>query len=303
MSQEYHVPVMLHESVELLNIKPDGVYVDVTFGGGGHSREILKVLGPEGKLVAFDQDPDARRNLIEDDRFVFIPQNFNLLKQYLRIEGIKKVDGILADLGVSSFQFDEAERGFSFRFDADLDMRMNQDAKTTAADLLNTYTAQQLQDCFGFLGEVRNARTLAQEVVTFRGKRKFRYISDLLEMADPLVRGKRNRYLAQLFQALRMEVNDEVGVLKQMLTQTGEVLKTGGRLVVLSYHSIEDRLVKNYMRDGKFETEDDPFDLYGKKDRPFKIITSKAMEASEEEIERNPRARSAKLRVGEKISC
>ncbi len=296
----YHEPVLAKESVEGLAIRPGGTYVDATFGGGGHSALILDKLGDKGRLVAFDQDADARANVPEDDRLMFVPQNFRHLSRYLRLYGLERVDGILADLGVSSHQFDVAERGFSFRFDADLDMRMNQREGPTAADILAAYSAADLQKVFSRYGEVRNAKTLASSIVVFRQQKPLKKIADLLQVLDPLVRGQRNRYLAQVFQALRMEVNQEWEVLAEFLQQSGESLKEGGRLVIITYHSIEDRLVKNYLKSGNPEGKRIQ-DFYGNIYRPFRMITRKPVEPPSAEIERNPRSRSAKLRIAEKI--
>ncbi len=295
----YHVPVMLNECLEGLNIKPDGVYVDVTFGGGGHSRAILEKLSPEGRLIGFDQDEDALKNVPNDERFIFVQANFAEIKRFLRLHGYKQVDGILADLGVSSYQFDTAERGFSFRFDAALDMRMNRNDTTTAATILNTASAADLQAIFSEYGEVRNSKTLAEAILENREIRPFQTINDLLMMLKPLVRGEEHKYLAQVFQALRIEVNQEMKVLQDFLHATEEVLKPGGRLVVLSYHSLEDRPVKNLLKTGNCAGELIQ-DFYGNIERPFKIITKKAVEATREEQKVNTRSRSAKLRIGAK---
>lgn len=300
--QVYHVPVMLHECMEALDIKPDGVYVDVTFGGGGHSREILKRLGPSGKLVAFDQDPDAINNTIADDRFVLVHQNFRFLKNYLRLEGVKEVDGILGDLGVSSHQFDDAERGFSIRFDADLDMRMDQVSDLDARKVLNTYSEEDLHRIFGMYGEVQNAKSLAKTIVTARLTKEINTVAELKEVIKKLVpKGKEHKYHAQVFQALRIEVNKELEALQEFLMQSISVLKENGRLVIMSYHSLEDRLVKNFMLKGKFRGEVEK-DLFGNEIKPFRVITRKAITASEEELQLNNRSRSAKLRVAEKIA-
>jgi len=296
----YHKPVMLRECLEGLNVKPDGIYVDVTFGGGGHSRKILESLGEGGKLYGFDQDADAQQNTLDDERFTLIPHNFRHLKRFLKLNGIKKVDGILADLGVSSHQLDIPERGFSYRFPANLDMRMNQQGKQTAADILNKYSPAQLQNILSQYGEVRNARTLAQALVQARHQRPFRTTNDLVSVAENTARGSRAKYLAQVFQALRIEVNEEMETLKEMLQQSLELLAPEGRLVVMSYHSLEDRLVKNFLRYGSFDNEPQK-DFYGKIYRPFKLITRKAVSASDEEIKENNRARSAKLRIGEVV--
>ncbi|TDQ82860.1 16S rRNA (cytosine(1402)-N(4))-methyltransferase RsmH [Sphingobacterium yanglingense] len=298
----YHVPVMLHECMEGLAIKPDGVYVDVTFGGGGHSKEILKHLGPNGRLIAFDQDPDALRNKIDDERFVLVHQNFRFLKNSLRLEGIRQVDGILADLGVSSHQFDDAERGFSIRFDADLDMRMDQVSDLDARKVLNTYPEEELHRIFGMYGEVQNAKSLAKTIVTARLTKSIETVAELKEVIKKMVpRGKEHKYHAQVFQALRIEVNKELEALQEFLLHTISVLKPEGRLVVMSYHSLEDRLVKNFMLKGKFKGEVEK-DFFGNEIKPFKIVTRKAITASETELAENNRSRSAKLRVAEKLT-
>ncbi len=297
---EYHNPVLAQESIDALKIKKDGIYVDATFGGGGHSKLILNVLGAEGKLHGFDQDADALRNVPDDERFTLNHHNFRFLKRFMRYHGIEKVDGILADLGVSSHQFNEAERGFSYRFDADLDMRMNQRQAKNAADILNEYEAEDLQNVFSRYGEIRNSRTLAEAIVENRKFKKIKTINDFLELLGPLVRGKRNQYLAQVFQALRIEVNDEVGVLEDFLQQARDILAPGGRLVVISYHSLEDRLVKNLLKTGNLAGEVIKDD-FGRIERPFKAITRKPIVPSEEEIAENSRARSAKMRVGELV--
>jgi 16S rRNA (cytosine1402-N4)-methyltransferase len=294
----YHTSVLLHEAVEALAVKPEGIYVDATFGGGGHSREILR--GELKNLIAFDQDEDVMPNLIEDPRFTFHNHNFIQLKRMLRFSGIKKVDGILADLGVSSHQIDEADRGFSYRFDAALDMRMNQSEGKTAATILNTYDATQLQAVFSEYGEIRNSRTLAQAITQARVGKAFINISDLTAVITPLSMGDKMRYLSQVFQALRIEVNDELGALKDFLQQALEVLKPEGRLVIITFHSLEDRIVKNFMKSGNFDG-DLQTDFYGNITRPFKVITKKPIEPSDAEIKANPRARSAKLRIAEKI--
>ncbi len=301
MENNYHVPVMLQPCIDGLNIKPDGVYVDVTFGGGGHSREILKHLGPKGTLIAFDQDPDAQANIPADDRLVFIDQNFGFLRNNLRLKGFRQVDGILADLGVSSHQFDVPERGFSIRHNADLDMRMDQHRNLTAAEILNTYTEDKLHKIFGIYGEVKNAKSLARAIVTARLEVPFTDINSLKSAISAYIpKGKENKYLAQVFQALRIEVNAEIQVLEDFLQQAAEVLKPGGHLVVMSYHSLEDRPVKNFMAKGKFHGEVEK-DFFGNQQKPFNVITRKAIIATDEEIARNNRARSAKLRIAEKI--
>jgi 16S rRNA (cytosine1402-N4)-methyltransferase len=295
----YHNPVLAGKCIEALSIKKDGVYVDATFGGGGHSRLILKELGAEGRLYAFDQDDDALGNLPDDERLVFNHHNFRYLQQFLRLHGVREVDGILADLGVSSHQLNEAGRGFSFRFEAALDMRMNRQQEKTAADILNTYSAADLQRVFGEYGEVRNARTLAQRIVQHRDTKPVRNTAGFMKIAEPLIRGHRNRYLAQVFQALRIEVNDEMGALKEFLEASLEVLRPGGRLVVLSYHSVEDRMVKNILKTGNTAGEVKS-DFFGKIERPFTLIYKGVVTPSEEEMARNPRSRSAKLRAGMK---
>jgi 16S rRNA (cytosine1402-N4)-methyltransferase len=295
----YHNPVLLKECIEGLNINPEGVYVDVTFGGGGHSREILKQL-TTGKLYAFDQDEDAVKNSIDDDRFVLIKQNFRYLKNFLKMYDTLPIDGLLADLGVSSHQFDEAERGFSIRFDTKLDMRMDQNAKQTAAEVLNTYSEEDLKRIFRLYGEVENAGYLASIIFHNRKDKQIVTVNDLKTMVVKCVkRGRENQYYAQVFQALRIEVNKELDVLQDLLMQSLEVLKPGGRLVVISYHSLEDRLVKNIMRSGKFEGDVEK-DFYGNPLTPFMQITRKPIVPSEKENEENSRARSAKLRIAEK---
>lgn len=298
--QVYHVPVMLQECIDTLNINPNGVYVDVTFGGGGHSREILKHLGPKGKLIAFDQDPDALNNRIDDSRFILVHQNFRFLKNCLRLEGVKEVDGILGDLGVSSHQFDDAERGFSIRFDADLDMRMDQVSDLDAKKVINTYSEEELHRIFGMYGEVQNAKSLAKTIVTARLTKEIHTVAELKDVIKKMVpRGKEHKYHAQVFQALRIEVNRELEALQDFLLQTVQVLKEGGRLVIMSYHSLEDRLVKNFMLKGKFKGEVEK-DFFGNEIKPFKVLTRKAITASAEELEINNRSRSAKLRVAER---
>ncbi len=296
---EYHNPVLLKECIEGLNINPEGIYVDVTFGGGGHSREILKHL-TTGKLYAFDQDEDAVKNKIDDPRFVLIKQNFRYLKNFLKLYNALPIDGLLADLGVSSHQFDEAERGFSIRFDAKLDMRMDQNGKVTAADVLNTFSEEELKRIFKLYGEVDNAGYLASIIFHSRKEKKIETVNDLKVMITKCVkRGKENQYYAQVFQALRIEVNKELEVLEELLMQSLDVLKPEGRLVVISYHSLEDRLVKNFMRSGKFEGEVEK-DFFGNQLTPFKQITRKPIVPTDQELELNTRSRSAKLRVAEK---
>lgn len=304
MSNEavYHVPVMLEECMEAMNIKPDGIYVDVTFGGGGHSREIMKRLGPNGRLIAFDQDPDAVKNALDDPRFTLVHQNFKFLKNNLRLLGIKEVDAVLGDLGVSSHQFDSAERGFSIRFDADLDMRMDQVADLDAKKVLNTYSEEDLHRIFGMYGEIQNARSLAKTIVIARLQAPIETVAGLKEVIKKHVpRGKENKYHAQVFQALRIEVNQELEALQDFLTQTIAVLKPEGRLVIMSYHSLEDRLVKSFMQKGKFRGEVEK-DFFGNEIKPFHVISRKAIVAGDAELAINNRARSAKLRVAEKIA-
>lgn len=299
---DYHVPVMLAESLEALNIRPDGTYVDVTFGGGGHSRAILGCLGPEGRLFAFDQDEDALRNSIDDQRFTLINENFRHLRNFLRLYGVRQVDGVLADLGVSSHQFDEGERGFSTRFDGPLDLRMDRRGETTAADLVNSLDEEALARLLRLYGELPNARQMARAIVEFRGRKSetggIRTTGELKEaVSRHLPRGMENKYLAMLFQALRIEVNGELEALKEMLQQAQQLLSAEGRLVVISYHSLEDRLVKNFLRCGNFEGEEEK-DFYGNLLSPMEPVVRKALQASDEEVMQNSRARSARLRVG-----
>ena len=296
----YHTPALLSESVSGLNIHPEGVYVDVTFGGGGHSREILRQLGNNGKLVSFDQDEDAIRNAISDPRFIFVKSNFRFLKNFLRYHNIHQVDGILADLGVSSHHFDDSERGFSFRFTGDLDMRMNRSARKTAADILNTYSAEQLSDIFYLYGELKNSRKLASAIVSQRQSKPLKTVPDFLEIMEPFTRkDKEKKMLAQAFQALRIEVNDEMTALRDMLSQTVDILAPGGRVSIISYHSLEDRLVKNFFKTGNFEGRIEQ-DFFGNIQTPFEVINRKVIIPSEEEQEANPRSRSAKLRIAGK---
>jgi len=296
----YHTPVLLKDCIEGLNIQAGGVYVDVTFGGGGHSKEILKNLR-EGRLIAFDQDESAMENKVDDSRFLLLRQNFRFLKNNLRLHNALPVDGILADLGVSSHQFDEPERGFSTRFDASLDMRMDKHLHLKARDVINQYEEDQLRRIFLEYGELENSARLARTICTRRKTKPIETGNDLKEVAKEFIRwGKENQYYAQLFQALRIEVNKELDALKEMLMQTIEILKPGGRLVVISYHSLEDRMVKNFMRSGKMEGDADK-DFYGNSLSPFKLITRKPIVPDENEIKNNNRARSAKLRIAEKL--
>jgi 16S rRNA (cytosine1402-N4)-methyltransferase len=303
MSSEYHIPVMLEEALDGLSLRPEGTYVDVTFGGGGHSRAILERLGEGGRLLAFDQDEDAK--VESGERFTFINENFRYLKSFLRLHGVRQVDGILADLGVSSHQFDVAERGFSTRFDGELDLRMDRRSETTAADLVNTLDEEDLARLLKLYGELPNARQMARAIVKWKvesgERREIKTTGELKEAVQRhLPRGMENKYLAMLFQALRIEVNGELEALKEMLQQASEVLKPGGRLVVISYHSLEDRLVKNFMRSGNFEGEMEK-DFYGNVLSPMRMVSHGAVKASEEEVARNNRARSARLRVGERV--
>ena len=300
IQENYHTTVLLNEAIDGLSIVPNGIYIDATFGGGGHSRAILQQLGADGKLFGFDQDEDAVANTIEDQRFTLVQSNFRELKRMLRLYRIQQVDGILADLGVSSHQFDVAERGFSYRFNAPLDMRMNQQEPKTAATLLNTYPVEQLQRVLSEYGEVRNAKTLAQACVAAREQKPFRDINDLLQVVEPLVFGHKMQYLSQVFQALRIEVNDELGALRDLLKQSLDILKPDGKIVLISFHSAEDRLVKNFFKTGDFEGVPEK-DFYGNIHRPFQVVTKKPIEASAEEVKRNIRSRSAKLRIASRL--
>lgn len=301
MSEIYHIPALLSETIEALDIRPDGTYVDVTFGGGGHSRAILERLGEHGRLIAFDQDEDAVRNAIDDPRFTFVRSNFQFLKNFLRYHNIDKIDGLLADLGVSSHHFDDEARGFSFRFDAPLDMRMNQQAGKTAADIVNTSTEEELSDLFFYFGELKQSRRMARAIVTARTAQPLSKTGDLVELLRPLCRRESEKQeLAQAFQALRIAVNHELDVLQTLLTQTSELLNTGGRLVVLTYQSLEDRLVKNFIKSGRFDGKVEK-DFFGRPLVALKAVNNKVITASDDEIAANPRARSAKLRAAEKL--
>jgi len=297
----YHVPVLLQEVIEGLNIRPQGVYVDCTFGGGGHSKEILARLDERGKLIVFDQDADARKNVPEDDRVIFVPHNFRHLQRFLRLHKANVVDGILADLGVSSHQFDEASRGFSTRFDGDLDMRMDKRQELTAHTVVSTYSEQQLHKLFEQYGEVTNSKTLARTIVQVRGTVSMKTIANFKQALHSVVKGNPNRYFAQVFQALRIEVNDELGALKELLQQTPAVLKPGGRVAVITFHSLEDRLVKNFFKKGSFEDEEqtDPFGQ-STSTHLFTVITKKPVVPTERELQANPRSRSAKMRIAER---
>lgn len=296
----YHNPVLLHECIEGLAIQPNGYYVDVTYGGGGHSKEILKNL-EDGKLIAFDQDKDSIQNKVEDSKLIFILANFKELKKHLQLFQMLPVDGILADLGVSSHQIDTAERGFSTRYDGQIDMRMDQSIETSALDVLNNYSLEELSVVFKTYGELKNAKHIAKLIINGRAEHPFSTTAELKKTLEPCMpRGKENKFLAQLYQALRIEVNDELSALKSMLEQAAEVLKPGGRLVVISYHSLEDRLVKNFIKTGNFEGKLEK-DFYGNPITLFRQISRKPVTASNEELNLNPRSRSAKLRIAEKI--
>ncbi len=296
----YHYPVLLKETIEGLNIKPDGIYVDATFGGGGHANAILQQLNENGKLIAFDQDADAVQNIPNDPRVIFVPSNFRYLQKFLRLHSIQNVDGILADLGVSSHQFDVAERGFSIRFDAALDMRMDRRQDSKASDILLKYPETRLHKMFEQYGEVTNAKTLARVIVQQREKMTICTVNDLKNALSSIVKGNPQKYFAQVFQALRIEVNDEMGALRELLQQIPRLLKPGGRVAIITFHSLEDRIVKIFLRNGSFN-EPAVDDIYGKKDQnPFTVITKKPVVAGIEELKKNSRSRSAKLRVAEK---
>jgi len=296
----YHVPVLLRESVDGLAIQPDGVYVDVTFGGGGHSKEILSRLGSKGHLYSFDQDADAEKNIVNDDRFTFVRSNFRYLNNWMQYYGIEKIDGLLADLGVSSHHFDDETRGFSFRFDAPLDMRMNKRAGQTAADILNNYTEEQLADVFYLYGEIKNAKRIAKTICEYRQQKPLQTTADLREATSPIIHPEREKKeTAKLYQALRIEVNHEMEALRDMLLSATKLLRQGGRLSVITYHSLEDRIVKNVMKAGNAEGKIEQ-DFYGRLHSPFHLV-NKVATPSEEEVQSNPRSRSAKLRIAEKI--
>ena len=304
-AEGYHVPVLLKESVGGLDIKPDGVYVDVTFGGGGHSREILSRLGAQGHLYSFDQDEDAEQNIVSDERFTFVRSNFRYLKNWMRYYGVEEIDGLLADLGVSSHHFDDETRGFSFRFDAPLDMRMNKRSGMTAADIVNNYGEEQLSDIFYIYGELKNARRIAASIVKARAAKRIETTSELIQLTMEngkltIEDGKWKKEAAKLFQALRIEVNHEMDALKEMLNGARDLICEGGRLSVITYHSLEDRLVKNMMKAGNVEGKVKQ-DFFGRTESPFRQIGGKVIVPDEEEQARNPRSRSAKLRIGEKV--
>lgn len=301
-AESYHKPVLLQESIDGLDIQPGGVYIDVTFGGGGHSREILRRLGPTGRLYSFDQDQDAEKNIVDDDRFVFVRSNFRYVRQWMRYHHEEHIDGLLADLGVSSHHLDDETRGFSFRFeDAPLDMRMNKRAARTAADVLNDYPEEQLADVLYLYGELKTARRMAAAIAKARAQKRLATTSDLLSVVEPLMgRDREKKDLARLFQALRIEVNHEMGALREMLVGATQLLAPGGRLSVITYHSLEDRIVKNVMRAGNAEGKMEQ-DFFGRVQSPFHLINNKVIVPTDEEIAQNPRSRSAKLRIAEKI--
>ena len=298
--QTYHVPVLLQESIDGMNLQPGGIYVDVTFGGGGHSKEILRQGDSTIRLFSFDQDQDAERNIVNDERFTFVRSNFRYLYNFLRYHNVEGVDAVLADLGVSSHHFDDSERGFSFRFDGKLDMRMNKRAGITAADVVNTYDEERLADIFYLYGELKNSRKLASAIAKARSNKQIVTIGDFLDIVKPMFgREREKKELAKVFQALRIEVNQEMEALKEMLYAATEALKPGGRLVVITYHSLEDRMVKNIMKTGNIEGKAEQ-DFFGNVNTPFRLVNNKVIVASDEEVARNPRSRSAKLRIAEK---
>ena len=299
--QTYHIPVLLNESIDGMNLHPAGIYADMTFGGGGHSKEILRRMDKNSHLYSFDQDEDAERNIVNDPHFTFVRSNFRYLHNFLRYHGIEQVDAVLADLGVSSHHFDDSERGFSFRFDGALDMRMNKRAGLTAADIVNTYDEERLADIFYLYGELKNSRKLASVIVKARAAQKIGTIGEFLEIIKPLFgREREKKELAKVFQALRIEVNREMEALKEMLYAATEALKPGGRLVVITYHSLEDRMVKNIMKTGNIEGKAEK-DFFGNVQTPFRLVNNKVIVPDNDEIERNPRSRSAKLRIAEKL--
>ena len=300
-AETYHVPVLLDESIDGLAIQPGGIYADMTFGGGGHSREILRHLGKDGHLYGFDQDADAEKNIVEDGRFTFVRSNFRYVKQWMRYYGVEQMDGVLADLGVSSHHFDDETRGFSFRFDAPLDMRMNRRAGLTAADVVNNYDEQQLADVLYFYGELKNARKTASQIVKARSQHRIETTGDLLRLLGADTEGSQwKKEMARLFQALRMEVNHEMEALKEMLFGATEVLRAGGRLSVITYHSLEDRMVKNMLKAGNAEGRVKQ-DFFGRAETPFRLVNNKVIVPTDEEQQRNPRSRSAKLRIAERV--
>ncbi len=301
IANTYHVPVLLQESVDGLDIQPDGIYVDVTFGGGGHSKEILSRLSPKGHLYSFDQDADAERNIVDDARFTFVRSNFRYLKNWMQYYGIHEINGLLADLGVSSHHFDDETRGFSFRFDSPLDMRMNKRAGKTAAEIINNYTEEKLSDIFYLYGEMKNARQIAKAICNSRNQKAIMTTGDLSEVIEPLIRSEREKKdMARIYQALRIEVNHEMEALRDMLLSATNLLSTGGRLSVITYHSLEDRIVKNIMKTGNVEGKKEQ-DFFGRISCPFKMINKVTIPSSEEQ-QVNPRSRSAKLRIAEKTN-
>ena len=300
-AETYHVPVLLQESIDGLNIKSDGIYVDVTFGGGGHSREIHSRLGKNGHLYSFDQDADAEKNIIDDDRFTFVRSNFRYLRNWMRYYGVEAIDGLLADLGVSSHHFDDETRGFSFRFDAPLDMRMNKRAGKTAADIVNEYDEAKLADVFFLYGELKNSRRIANAIAAYRQQKRIETTGDLMAATEKMMRTeKEKKDLARLFQALRIEVNHEMDALRDMLNSASQLLKSGGRLSVITYHSLEDRIVKNVMKAGNAEGKIEK-DFFGRVSSPFRLVNNKVITPQEDELQNNPRSRSAKLRIAERI--
>lgn len=300
-AETYHVPVLLQESIDGLNIKSDGIYVDVTFGGGGHSRKILSRLGKNGHLYSFDQDADAEKNIIADDRFTFVRSNFRYIRNWMRYYGVEAIDGLLADLGVSSHHFDDETRGFSFRFDAPLDMRMNKRAGKTAADIVNEYDEAKLADVFFLYGELKNSRRIANAIAAYRQQKRIETTGDLMAATEKMMRTeKEKKDLARLFQALRIEVNHEMDALRDMLNSASQLLKNGGRLSVITYHSLEDRIVKNVMKAGNAEGKIEK-DFFGRVSSPFRLVNNKVIIPQEDELQNNPRSRSAKLRIAERI--